>query len=593
MRKSGLCLAALAAIAQMTLSSVVSAKDFTSELADVRRIAGIIEHGEPADLLITNIVIVDVYNENTYPGSLLIDQGKIVAVNPDPKVKARATFDGHGLFAIPGLIDGHFHIDSQLVLPTALSEAMVPQGTTSVVAEFCDLVGAAGENGLQAATALFRDHDKLPYRIYPFAPGKKVDFAIVKPILDWPFIIGLGEMNNIALLAGNEQDFAKIAYAKSLHKMLDGHVEAPTAYEENLFPAVGVVEDHDNWSPAGFRPNYRLGLATLIATGLGLLPDDIIAITKDAIPTDNILLATDNLDVEAMVKRGHINFAVQQAIDLGIAPIKAIRMSTYNTARHFRMEEQIGSLTPGRYADIVLIKDLAHIHPLFVFKGGELVAKDGKLLQNASIDYAELISKPVEGFGKIAPQDIPDPTIETSADKARVKVKVFNSHGFGEADFFTEQWLQVTNGRIVAELNGNRLLKYYIIQRYPHGNAKRTVISGYIGQFALDQGAVAIAYSSPAPYIMVLGTNPSDMFAAIAEVDKYPGAIAVANAGRIDAVLPMVIQGMMTTYATPELIEKTDVLVKSLEALGHKDNGRLYDSLFELFWTADRHQMLN
>jgi adenine deaminase len=597
MHRSNIRLTILAVFAQLlaltSTTGAASAKDFTTELADVRRISGIIEKGEPADLLITNITIVDVYNNDTYPGSLLIDKGKIVAVNPDPKVKARATFDGQGLYAIPGLIDGHFHIDSQLVLPTALSEAMVPQGTTSVIAEFCDLIGAAGKNGLQVATVYFRDHDKLPYRIFPFAPGKKVDAAIVKNILDWSFIIGLGELNNTSFLAGNAQDFEKIAYAKSLNKMLDGHVEAPTPYEENLFPAVGTIEDHDNWSPTGFRPNYRLGLATLIATGLGLLPEDIGHILKDHIPTDNILLATDNLDVESMVKRGHINTAVQQSIELGIPPIEAIKMGSYNIARHFKMEEQIGSLTPGRYADIVLIKDLRHIQPEFVFKGGELVAQHGKLIKNATIDYSALISRAQPGLTDVKPRDIADSTIETSAGGTRVKAKVFNSHGFGEANFFTDQWLKTSGGRIVPELNGEKLLMFSIIQRYPQANAKRNVVNGYIGQFALDKGAIAIAYSSPAPYIMVLGTNVADMVAAIKEADKYPGALAVANAGKIDAVLAMDIQGMMTTYSTPDLIEKSDLLAKSLSALGHKNNERLFDSLFELFWTADRHLMLN
>jgi len=597
MRKAGFFLAALAVIVEFLACSlpagIVHAKDFNTELADVRRIADIIERGAPADLLITNINILDVYNEDTYPGSLLIDNGKIIAVNPDPKVEARKTFDGQGLYAIPGLIDGHFHIDSQLVTPMALSEAMVPQGTTSVVAEFCDLVGAAGKDGLRAAKGLFRDYEKLPYRIYPFAPGKKVDVEIVRAILDWKFIIGLGELNNISFLSGNKQDFEKVAYAKSLNKMLDGHVEAPTRYEENLFPAVGVIEDHDNWSPYGFQPNYRIGLSTLIASGLGLITAAIPYIVKNNIPTDNILMATDNLAVETMVKRGHINAAVQESIELGLAPIKAIKMGTYNIARHFKMEEQVGSLTPGRYADIVLVKDLRIIHPEYVFKGGELVAQDGRLLKNASIDYSDLITKPLPGLRSFRPQDLLAQAIEISADKTQVKVKVFNSHGFGAAEFFNEEWLKFVDGSIVPELNGEKLLKFSIIQRYPGRNKKRAVLNGYIRQFPLDKGAVATAYSSPVPYIMVLGADIDDMYAAIREVDKYAGGFATADGGKIDECLPMNVQGMMTTYSTPELIRRSESLYRSLESLGHMNDGRVMNTLFALFWTADRHLMLN
>jgi adenine deaminase len=594
MSKAGFFFTALVVFAEALLLpiGVGSAKDYNAELGDVHAIANIITKGEPADLLITNINILDVYNEDTYPGSLLINNGKIVAVNPDPKVKARETFDGQGMYAIPGLIDGHFHFDSQLVTPTGLSEAMVPQGTTSIVAEFCDLIGAAGKNGLQAAKVLFRDYDRLPYRIYPFAPGKKVDVAIVKEILNWKFIIGLGELNNITFVRGNEQDFEKVAYARSLNKMLDGHVDAPTPYEENLFPAVGVIDDHDNWSSDGLKQNFRGGLSTLIASGLGRIAPSIPYIVKNNIPTDNLMLATDNLAVETMVKKGHINADVRQSIELGLSPIKAIKMASYNIARHFKMEEQVGSLTPGRYADIVLIKDLKTIHPEYVFKGGVLVAKDGKLLKNASIDYSELITKPVPGLNGFRSRDLAAEPVELSADKTQAKVKVFNFFGFGPAGFFKDEWLKVSNGSVVPEVNGEKLLKFSIIQRYP-GQNKRTVVNGYIRQFPLDKGAVAIAFSAPTSNIMVMGTHVDDMYAAIKEVDKYAGGFAVADGGKVDESLPMNIQGMMTSYSTPELVRRSESLSRSLENLGHRQDEPVINSLLELFYIADRHQMLN
>jgi adenine deaminase len=304
-------------------------------------------------------------------------------------------------------------------------------------------------------------------------------------------------------------------------------------------------------------------------------------------------MATDNIAVETLVKRGHINAAVQESIELGVSPIKAIKMGTYNVARHFKMEEQIGSLTPGRYADIVLVKDLKILHPEYVFKGGELVAAAGKLLKNANIDYSELIEKPVPGLGSFKAQDLSTQIIELSADKTQAKIKVFNSHGYGSADFFKEEWLKVSNGNIIPELNGEKLLKFSIIQRYPDQNNRRSIVNGYIRQFPLDKGAVATAYSSPKSYIMVLGTNFDDMYAAITEVDKYAGGFAVADGGKIDDSLPMDIQGMMTRYSATELIKRSESLYSSLENLGHKNDGRVINTLFALFWTADRHLMLN
>ena len=173
------------------------AKEQMSQLELVQEIFDVLHGTGEADLLMKNLNILDVHGETVYKGSILINRGKVVAVNPDETVvSAREVFDGNGLYAIPGLIDAHFHYESQLANPTALAEVMVPNGTTTIYAEILDLISSAAEEGVDAARKLFKDYDKLPYRLFAFAPGKKVKKEITKEILDMEPVIGLGEFDH-------------------------------------------------------------------------------------------------------------------------------------------------------------------------------------------------------------------------------------------------------------------------------------------------------------------------------------------------------------------------------------------------------------
>ena len=578
------------ALSLVLANSAVTAADFPTELARARALRDIITGQEKADLLIRNIKIVDVYRDGVYPGSLLVSGGRIFAVNPE-KATAKAEFDGQGLYAVPGLIDGHFHFESQLVTPTALAEAMVPRGVTTVFAEFLDLVSAAGDDGVKAARTLFDRHEELPYRIYPFAPGKKVRLDFVKEILDWDFVLGLGELNPSKLFDPNDEDLQKIAHARAKGKLISGHVGDVGPERENLFPALGTMDDHDSWSIGDIRNNLKIGLPSFLLYGLHGVDKIIPGIVNERVPTENIMMSTDNLSVEHMTKIGNLDAAVRESIAYGLDPIKAIKMASYNTAKHFKMEDRLGSLTPGRYADIVLVDNLRSFTPKFVFKGGELVARDGVLLKNARIDYSALVTKAAKGLDGFGERDLQIVPIERSADGTKAKVTVFNFYGFGPQGFSRDEWLPIRDGEIVAELNGEKLLRFAIVERFA-GSGKRQIKTGYLRQFALNKGAVAIGFSAPRPNVIVLGTNTADMLAGMKEIDKALGGFAVVADGGVKQSLPMNIYGMMTTFSVEELVKRSQELDAALAPLGHVKSGTTVNSLLELFYLADRHGFL-
>lgn len=567
------------------------ASDFQTELVQARKLRNIIDRKEKADLLIRNVNIVDVYREAVYPGSLLIANGKIVAINPDAGM-AREEFDGQGLYAVPGLIDGHFHVESQLVTPTALAEAMVPHGITSVFAECLDLVSAAGDDGLKAATVLFNRHEELPYRIYPFAPGKKVRFDIVRQMLDWDFILGLGEMNPSKVFNDNDEDLKKVAYARSRNKLISGHVSDVAPFQENLFPALGVMDDHDNWNIGEVESNLKIGLPSFLMYGLHGVDNIVPGLVNARIPSENVMMSTDNLAVEHMVRVGHLDVAIRESIARGLDPITAIKMASYNTAKHFKMEDKLGSLTPGRFADIILVDDLRSFTPRYVFQGGQLVAQDGKLLKNATIDYSSLVTKPTRGLDDFKPDDLKVKPIEVSADHSKAKVTVFNFFGFGPEGFSHDVWLPVRNGEIVPELNGEKLLNFAIIQRYANGQPRK-VVNGFIRQFPLGRGAVAVGFSAPRANVITMGADLNDMYVALKEADKYMGGFVAADAGSVKQAVPMNIYGMMTDYSVSELIRRSDKLDEALDAMGHRKSGTAVNTLLEVFYLADRHGFLD
>lgn len=566
-----------------------SAGDAAAKLAHARHLRDIIEGKTKADLLIHNIRIVDVYRQQVHPGALLIDGGQIVAV--DPRIAtARATFDGQGLYATPGLIDGHFHVDSQLVTPTALAQAMVPHGVTTVFAECLDLVAAAGDDGLTAARILFNRHEELPYRIYPFAPGKKVRLNFTKAMLDWDFVLGLGELNPSHLYTGDE-DLEKIAYARARGKLISGHVGDVSAEQENLFPALGTMDDHDNWSEADIESNLGIGLPSFLLYGLHGVDNIVPGLVKTGLPTDSIMLSTDNLSIDHMVKIGDLDAAIRESVAYGLDPLAAIRMASFNTARHFGMESQLGSLTPGRFADIVLVDDLRSFRPRFVFKSGTLVARDGVLLINPQIDYTGLLGGPTGGLARLSIQDLAITPAERAPDGRSARVTLYNFNGYGPQGFSQEVWLPVSKGGIVPVFQGERLLRFAMIERFPKGG-HRSIRTGYIRQFALDHGALAVGFSSPAPWVMAMGTNPADMLTAIRAIDPQPGGFAVAD-GTVKAEMPMAVHGMMTTFSTTELIQRSARIDRALLALGHHGKETAVGALLEIFYLADRQGLLD
>ena len=569
------------------------------QLQQVHDIFDVVHGKKEADLLIKNIQILDVHGETVYGGSLLIYRGRIVALSPDEdQIQVKEVFDGQGLYAIPGLIDAHLHFESQLAHPTALGEAMVPNGTTTIFAECLDLIGSAGEEGLEAFRMLFKDYEKLPYRVFAFAPGKKVPAHITEEILKEEPVIGLGEFEHFSYSSGNEEDFQKAAWLRERGGFQNSHwgITTLSDLELNYLPAIGSTNNHDVWNGDDIAKSIRYGYSTQIKFGVGsseVIKTLLRAIVDRKFPTDNFCLCSDNISIDRLTKMGHMDWIISLCVEMGIPPIKAIKMASYNTAKYFRMDDQIGSLTPGRWADIVLTDSLSVIEPKYVFKSGELIAKDRTLLKHTEIGYDGMVTKGVPGLDDLRPEQLDLRPIEVSADGTQAKVLLFDVYGRGHAKFYQEVWVPYVDGKVVPELDGQKLARISVVKRYPAAGEERHIVNGLFKGVYVERGAVSTSFPAPTPYMVVVGQESSEMYACLKAVDQYSGACIVTEDQTAKAVFPIEIYGMMANMSVEELRAASAKIDAALEELGNHNEGEpVTNKLLSLFISLHRFRFM-
>ncbi|MFJ4876393.1 adenine deaminase C-terminal domain-containing protein [Streptomyces sp. NPDC088745] len=533
------------------------------------------------------------HSEAVFQGSILVHGGRIIALDPDESVvRTREVFDGQGLYAIPGLIDAHLHFDAQLAHPAAFGEAIVPSGTTTIFAETLDFASAAGDEAVEAVRALFRDHEKLPYRIYAFAPGKKTSVEVTEAMLKMDPVIGLGELAHLSYMTGNDDDFRRAALGRANGGWVNSHwgVTALPDMLLNYLPAIGAHNNHDVWNEDDIEKSVRYGLRTQIKFGVGspeVIRTMLRALVKRRWPAENFQLCADNISVDRVLTKGHIDWVISLAVEMGMNPIHAIKMGTLYAARSFGMDNEFGSLAPGRFADIVLTDSLSRINPLYVFKGGELVARDRRLLKAAELDYSGMVQEPRPGLAGLSPGQLDLTPTEVSADGSRAKVLLFDVYGRGHLKFAQEVWVPLRDGAVVPELDGEPLNRISVVQRYADG--ERHVVNGLFRGVSISRGAVSTFWPAPRAYFVAVGSDSTEMHDSLTRLDTRVGGCLVTEGGQVKAELALDIYGVMADMNLSELLAATRSIDAELEKLGHHNEGEpVVNKLLTLFISLDR-----
>ncbi|MEG2176170.1 MAG: adenine deaminase C-terminal domain-containing protein [Oscillibacter sp.] len=523
-----------------------------------------------ADLLLTNLRLVDVYTGEIRPASLSIYDGRIAAIDPLPTVGAEQIIDCGGQFAIPGLIDAHVHVETTLLTPEALSEVIVPWGTTTLLVDAMEIANVAGEEGLLAlvdgAEALpFRMLLEIPSRV-PTAPGLETTGGVLGPVevrrlLAKEASVSLGELDPSKVLDLRDEYLEKILTALDAGKVCNGHAIGLGPLELNMYAAGHLTDDHECVTYEELRDRLRVGISVLIREGSSERngKELLSAVALAQLPTEHLMFCTDDKHVQDIAAEGHISYNVQLAIDAGLSPMQAIQMATINTARHFRLEDQLGSLTPGRFADLLLLPDLNTIHPSLVLKDGKVVARDGKALPTPSKPYPPQLFHTVHLSPALSAADF---AIPAQGRRACCRViDLIPNQIINRAD---SAWLDVENGQLAADPSRD-LLKLSVVERY--GKNGR-VASAFVRGFRLRTGALASSVSHDHHNIVVVGTNDADMLLAARELERLQGGFACVAEGKLLSSVALPLAGLMSPLSAPEVMAQMDQANAAVRSLG-------------------------
>jgi len=513
---------------------------------------------EPADLLLENARLVDVLNGEIRPATVALAGGRIVGFGPCP---ARNTLDLRGAFLAPGFLDAHVHVESSLVPPSEFARAVVPRGTTTVIADPHEIANVAGMAGIRF---LLADAGRSPLGFFVMAPacvpstpfetsGARLGAEDLLELLDEePRMLGLAEVMDVpGVLAGQEDLMDKLrAFAG---RAIDGHSPGLGGRELAAYRLAGPDSDHECTTPEEALEKLRVGMMIFLREGSGArnLRDLLPAITPEN--HHRFAFCTDDLEPRDLRAAGHIDHLVRLAIAGGVPPINALRMATWNPACHFGLTDR-GALTPGRRADLVVFDDLEAPHPRLVFVDGQLVAGDGEMLLPRSAAHPEFPTSL-----RIAWEQL-DLTIPAHRGKARVIGLIPD---------------QLTTDAAVAEPrrhNGSAdadpehgLLKVAVIERHRGSGA---VGKGFLRGLGLRRGALASTVAHDHHNLVVVGADDASMITAAHRVADLGGGMVAALGERVLAEVPLPLAGLMSDRPIEEVERQLDAAVGAARELG-------------------------
>lgn len=521
----------------------------------LKRLVDVASGRKPADLVIKNVNVVDVFTPSIIEGDIAIADGLIAGVGA---YSGEIEVNASGLYASPGLIDSHIHVESSYVSPSVLGDLLLPYGTTTILADPHEIVNISGITGFNwmKKSAIMTPLDicfELPSCV-PSTPfenaGAIIDSASIKEYLavqgcDW-----LGEfMNFIGVVNGDDECLAKIVSAKNAGVWVDGHAPGLSGNLLNAYASCGILGDHECSTIEEMKEHISRGMYVMLREGSAChnLPELIKGIT----PANSryCLFASDDRQVHTIREFGHIDNHLRLCVEAGIDPLISIQMATINAATAFGLRDR-GAIAPGKRADICLFKDLKNFHVAKTFVEGKLVAENGGVLkesQKVSIDE-------VKGSFNVRDFSNEKLHIPLSSTLART-IKVLPG-GVATGNEICN--VSCKDGEFIFD-NSIDVAKICVVERHAGtGNVGVGLISGY----GIKRGAIAVSIAHDSHNIICVGTNDDDMEIAINAIISQEGGMVCVCDGNVLEQLSMPIAGIMSN-------ENADIVEQKLDAM-HK-----------------------
>ncbi len=549
----------------------------------------------PADLVIRGGQWVNVQSREILERhDIAIADGRFAYCGPDAAHcigEGTEVIEAEGRFMIPGLCDGHMHIESGMLTPAEFARAVIPHGTTTMFTDPHEIANVLGLRGVR----LMHDEALLqPVNIFtqmpscaPSAPGLETTGFEITPedvaeAMTWPGIIGLGEMMNFpGVVAGDAGMLAEIAATQAAGKAVGGHYASPDLGPAfHAYAAGGPADDHEGTCEADAIARVRQGMRAMLRLGSAWydVESQITAVTGKGLDPRNFVLCTDDCHSGTLVHDGHMNRVVRHAIDCGCDPLVALQMATVNTAAHFGLERELGSIAPGRRADVILTADLRTLPVHRVIARGVTVALDGEMQVDCPhLDWPADVRATVN-LGKTLTAG--DFAVGAPAGANRVKARVI---GVVENQAPTKALtaeLEVRDGRVEPDEAAD-IAHIALVERH-RGTGK--VVNGFVNGFGY-RGPMAMAstVAHDSHHMIVVGTSRTDMAAAANRLGAVGGGVTVWREGREIALVELPVAGLMSDDLAQNVAAKAQAMVEAMAACGCRlNNAYMQHSLLAL-----------
>lgn len=522
----------------------------------------------PADLVLRDGQVVNVFSNEVYPADVAIFHGRIAGIGPRGAYGGTSEVSLGGQYLAPGLVEAHTHIESSLLMPGEFARALAPHGTTTCVSDPHEIANVAGLPGLRW---MLEGAEGVPVRLLFTLPscvpaseyesnGATLMPDDLLPLATHPRIASVGEVMNFpGVLAGDEKMLGMIALgqpgrATPRGMAVDGHAPGLKGLDLCGYVAAGVQSDHETFAADEALEKIRLGMWLWVREGTIRNLDALLPVVLARLPERGGFVA-DDLTCGDLLREGDLDHIIRLAVAGGLDPIQAIKMTSLHPAQYFGFGDR-GAIAPGYLADLLVVPDLRDFRPRQVYIGGDLVADEGRALFTPPAPPAAGV---VEGTVRLANFSAERLRLPGHTGAARVISMI------PDQIVTDDVTLDVTavDGALVADPERD-VLKVAVVERYGRGRVGVGLLHG----LGLRAGAVASSVAHDAHNIVVAGANDADMALAVRAIEQMQGGLVVVRDGAVLAQVALPLGGLMSPLPAHEVAAALDRLQAAAEGLG-------------------------
>ncbi|WP_444685585.1 adenine deaminase [Alkalicoccus luteus] len=497
---------------------------------------------QQADLVLKRASIVNVFSGEIETGDIAIQDGIIAGIG---EFTGKEELDVNGRYVVPGLIDGHVHIESSMVSPARFSDVVVPKGVTTVVTDPHEIANVKGAEGIRY---MLDDSENVPLDVrfmlpscVPATPfehaGAELNAADLRPFYEHPRVIGLAEVMNYPAVEQRDDDMMKkLADAEGRGLNIDGHGAGFAARQVNVYAAAGITTDHECTTADEALERVRNGMYVIIREGSAAKDLRQVLPAVTAKNARRFLFCTDDKHLDELIDDGSIDASIRIAVNEGLDPVTAVQMATLHAAECFQLHTK-GAVAPGRDADLLIVDDLHDFCPSHVFCGGKLTAEEGRLSAGSS----EQVPPPEALITSVNLKPFQQEELKVKAEKEEALCIEYRPDSIVTGKGFYR--LPIKGGYFQQD-PAQDMMKLVVLERH-HETGHIGV--GFIKGLKFTKGAFALTTAHDSHNIVAAGFSDEEIELAVKTVEDMQGGLALVIDGEVEAAMQLDIGGLMSS----------------------------------------------